>query len=77
MPWRRESGRSNPRYVCFRAVQVVTQSWYQEFCSDENMPQEILFEVMRASNYMTIPPLLDLACLKVTFQLHGKTAEQV
>lgn len=57
------------------SYQIVQQEWYRRYCDE--MPQEMLFEVLRAANYMAIPPLLDLACLKVTFQLHGCNAEQV
>lgn len=58
-------------------AQVVKQEWYQKFCDPENMDQEMLFEVLRAANYLSISPLLDLTCLKVTFQLTGKNAEEV
>ena len=34
-------------------------------------------DLLRAANYMNIKPLLDLACLKVTFMLSGKTEEEV
>jgi hypothetical protein len=36
-----------------------------------------LIELLAAANYMTIKPLLDLICLWVTFQLQGKSSEQV
>jgi S-phase kinase-associated protein 1 len=55
----------------------MTQEWYKQFVSDESMSQEMLFEVLTAANYMGIKPLLDLACLKVTFQLNGKNAEEI
>ena len=55
----------------------MTQEWYRDFCKEDNMDREMLFDVLRAANYMSIPPLLDLACLKVTFQLHGRNAEEV
>jgi hypothetical protein len=56
---------------------VVTQEWYREFCSDENLPSDVLAEVLGAANYMSISPLLDLTCLKYTFMLMGKNAEEV
>ena len=59
------------------AAQVMQQKWYQEFVADENMSQEMLFELLTAANYMGIKALLDLACLKVTFQLNGKSAEEI
>jgi S-phase kinase-associated protein 1 len=55
----------------------MTQEWYRHFVSDDNMSQEMLFEVLTAANYMGIKPLLDLACLRVTFQLNGKNAEEI
>jgi hypothetical protein len=55
----------------------VTQQWYRDFCSDENLPNDLLAEVLAAANYLSISPLLDLACLKYTFQLMGKNADEV
>ncbi|CAB9501828.1 ubiquitin ligase complex SCF subunit sconC [Seminavis robusta] len=57
--------------------EVMPQQWYQNFVADDNMSQEMLFELLTAANYMGIKPLLDLACLKVTFQLNGKSAEEI
>lgn len=37
----------------------------------------MLFDMLTAANFMGIKPLLDLTCLKVTFQLTGKNAEEV
>jgi hypothetical protein len=37
----------------------------------------MLFRVLAAANFMEIPPLLDLTCLWCTFQIHGKSAEEV
>ena len=58
-------------------MQVVTSAWYQDYVADENMPRSMLFKVLSAANYMTIRPLLDLACLWCTFQLQGKSPEEV
>ena len=55
----------------------MDQTWYQEFVADENLSREMLFDLLTAANYMGIKPLLDLTCLKVTFQLTGKNAEEV
>ena len=41
------------------------------------MTDEKLFRVLTAANYLHVQPLLDLACLKVTFNIHGKNAEQI
>ena len=57
--------------------EVVTQEFYRKFVSDENLPDGMLFNILTAANYMEIQPLLDLCCLKVTFKLQGKNAEEV
>jgi hypothetical protein len=41
------------------------------------MNKEMLFRVLAAANFMEIPPLLDLACLWCTFQISGKSPEEV
>ncbi|GAX14544.1 hypothetical protein FisN_6Lh321 [Fistulifera solaris] len=55
--------------------EVMTQEWYQTYAY--GMSDELLFQVLTAANYMEIQPLLDLACLRVTFQLQGKSAEEI
>lgn len=55
----------------------MDQTWYQEFVADENLSRDMLFDLLTAANFMGIKPLLDLTCLKVTFQLTGKNAEEV
>lgn len=55
----------------------MDQEWYQKFVSDENLDRDMLFDLLTAANFMGIKPLLDLTCLKVTFQLTGKNAEEV
>ena len=52
--------------------------WYQNFVSDENLgSRDMLFDLLTAANFMGIKELLDLTCLKVTFQLTGKNAEEI
>jgi S-phase kinase-associated protein 1 len=56
----------------------MDQEWYQNFVSDENLgSQDMLFDLLTAANFMGIKELLDLTCLKVTFQLTGKSAEEI
>lgn len=55
--------------------EIVEQVWYQDYV--ENEDREMLFDLVTAANYMGIKPLLDLACLKVTFELTGKNAEEI
>jgi len=56
-------------------TQCMQQEWYRNFVGD--MDRDMIFEILGAANYMNIKPLLDLACLRVTFELTGKTAEEV
>ena len=59
--------------TCFD--EIVTQSWYRDFLSTKTREQ--VFDLLTAANYMQIKPLLDLTCLKVTFELTGKSAEEI
>lgn len=54
---------------------IVTQDWYQRFVGRED--RDMIFDLLTAANYMGIKPLLDLTCLKVTFELTGKSAEEI
>lgn len=53
----------------------MTDEWYQEF--PRSMEIEEIFEIVAAANFMTIKPLLDLACLWVTFEMQGKSVQEV
>jgi len=59
--------------------EVMNQKWYQDFVSDENLggSNDMLFDLLTAANFMGIKELLDLSCLKVTFQLTGKSADEI
>jgi len=59
--------------------EVMDQEWYQNFVSDENLGPDntMLFDLLTAANFMGIKELLDLSCLKVTFQLTGKSADEI
>eukprot|EP00566_Odontella_aurita_P026471 CAMPEP_0113542190 /NCGR_PEP_ID=MMETSP0015_2-20120614/9465_1 /TAXON_ID=2838 /ORGANISM="Odontella" /LENGTH=177 /DNA_ID=CAMNT_0000442211 /DNA_START=308 /DNA_END=838 /DNA_ORIENTATION=- /assembly_acc=CAM_ASM_000160 len=54
--------------------EVVKQEWYRNFIG---VPQSMVFELVTAANYMEIQSLLDLACLRVSVELMGKTAEEI
>jgi S-phase kinase-associated protein 1 len=56
-------------------AEIVTQEWYRDFLSTK--PREKVFDLLTAANYMQIKPLLDLTCLRVTFELSGKSAEEI
>lgn len=55
--------------------EIVTQEWYRAFMRNEDT--NMVFDLLTAANYMGIKPLLDLACLTVTFELCGKSAEEI
>ena len=56
-------------------LEIVTQGWYRNFFADKTRAQ--IFDTLTAANYMGIKPLLDLSCLKVAFELTGKSAEEI
>lgn len=62
-------------FTVLSILQCMNQEWYRTFVS--GIEREMLFELLTAANYMDIKPLLDLACLRVTFELSQKTAEEV
>ena len=42
-----------------------------------DQPQDIIFELILAANYMDIKSLLDLSCAKVSSLIKGKTPEEI
>ena len=55
--------------------EIVQQEWYRRFILD--LPREMVFSLVNAANYMDIQCLMDLACLKVSFDLMDKNAEEI
>lgn len=55
--------------------EIVTQEWYR--CFIKEMPREMVFQIVNAANYMDIPTLLNLSCLKVSVDLMDKSAEDI
>mmetsp|Transcript_5758 Transcript_5758/g.7561 ORF Transcript_5758/g.7561 Transcript_5758/m.7561 type:complete len:187 (-) Transcript_5758:147-707(-) len=55
--------------------ECMSQEWYRNFVRE--MDRDMIFEILGAANYLNIKPLLDLACLRVTFELTGKSAEEI
>ena len=52
----------------------VVQRWYSDFVGEPaKKDQEMLFELLLASNYMDFKPLLDLTCATVASMIKGKT----
>ena len=56
-------------------TEIITQEWYRDFLADKDRSQ--VFDMVTAANYLGIKPLLDLLCLKATFELTGKNAEEI
>merc|ERR1719343_782077 len=71
--------RDSIEVFTFKQPKVMDQEWYQNFVSDENLggSNDMLFDLLTAANFMGIKELLDLSCLKVTFQLTGKWADEI
>jgi len=42
-----------------------------------DQPQDVIFELILAANYMDIKSLLDLSCAKVSSLIKGKTPEEI
>ena len=51
------------------------QEWFANFV--DTMGQYPLFELIIATNYLDIKPLLDLTCAKVASTLKNKTTKEV
>ena len=54
---------------------LASQPWYRNYISDMDRP--MVFRLVQAANYMEIQPLLDIACLRVSTELVGKSAEEI
>jgi S-phase kinase-associated protein 1 len=52
----------------------IDYPWNVEFC---NVPQEELFELILASNYLNMQSLLDLTCNVVASMIRGKSPEEI
>ena len=52
----------------------LVQPWYADFIAVDKV---LMFELVTASNFMDIKPLLDLACLAVSIFIKGKPAEDI
>lgn len=55
-------------------IEDMVQPWYADFVKVE---QGLLFELVTASNFMDIKPLLDLTCLAVAVFIKGKQASEL
>lgn len=64
-----------PKPITSSEMSEMVGEWEARFVND--MPQELLFEVIKGANYMDIPDLLDLTCAKVASMIRGKTPEEI
>mmetsp|Transcript_14580 Transcript_14580/g.31030 ORF Transcript_14580/g.31030 Transcript_14580/m.31030 type:complete len:144 (-) Transcript_14580:131-562(-) len=60
----------------------VEQKWYQDFVSDEALAgpepaKQTLIQLVKASDYMQIKPLLDLVTFKMKCQMMGKSYDEI
>jgi len=53
---------------------TVVDPWHAEYI---NLEQEVLFELIMASNYLDIKPLLELACAKVASLIKNKSVQEI
>ncbi len=52
----------------------LVQEWYATFV---DVPQETLFDLIEAANYLDLRPLLDLTCATVGAMIKGKSPAQI
>ncbi len=52
----------------------VVDAWYADYI---NLEQEVLFELIMASNYLDIKPLLELSCSKVASLIKNKSIQEI
>eukprot|EP00540_Astrosyne_radiata_P018455 CAMPEP_0116844850 /NCGR_PEP_ID=MMETSP0418-20121206/12930_1 /TAXON_ID=1158023 /ORGANISM="Astrosyne radiata, Strain 13vi08-1A" /LENGTH=170 /DNA_ID=CAMNT_0004475875 /DNA_START=36 /DNA_END=548 /DNA_ORIENTATION=+ len=55
-------------------IEDLVQPWYADFVKIDRV---MLFELVTASNFMDIKPLLDLTCLAVSVMIKGKSPEEL
>ncbi len=53
---------------------TVVDAWYANYI---NCEQEMLFELIMASNYLDIKPLLELSCAKVASMIKNKSIPEI
>ena len=53
---------------------TVVDAWYANYI---NLDQEMLFELIMASNYLEIKPLVELSCAKVASMIKNKSIKEI
>ncbi|WBY58873.1 suppressor of kinetochore protein 1 [Plasmodium yoelii yoelii] len=63
-----------PKPLITSNLQDVVSVWDYDFV---NTDKETLYELIEASNYLDIKPLLDLTCGKIASMMKDKTTEEI
>ncbi|KJP87964.1 hypothetical protein AK88_02398 [Plasmodium fragile] len=63
-----------PKPLITSNLQDVVSTWDYDFV---NTDKETLYELIEASNYLDIKPLLDLTCGKIASMMKDKTTEEI
>lgn len=67
--------REIPRPLPSPNLLDVTDEWDVNFISGIDL--DSVFDLINASNYLDLKPLLDLACARIASIMKGKTAEEI
>ena len=54
-------------------AKVVDDPWYVNYI---NVEHDVLFELIMASNYLDVTPIIELACAKLGTQMKGKSVKE-
>ena len=57
-----------------QSLRDTIQEFYWQFV---NVPQEQIFELMLAANYLDLKPLLELTCAAIALKIKGRTPEEI
>ncbi|KAK8055881.1 E3 ubiquitin ligase complex SCF subunit sconC- variant [Apiospora rasikravindrae] len=71
-PWRPPATNEEESDTRKRTTEI--EEWDQKFMQ---VDQEMLFEIILASNYLDIKPLLDVGCKTVANMIKGKSPEEI
>ena len=66
--------RELPKPLPSAELRDVVDEWDVKFIDINN---DTVFDIINAANFMSIKPLLDLACAKIAVQMKGRTAQEI
>lgn len=66
---------SNSKAYSLDFLQVVTQEWYAKFITE--MPENDVYKLLLAANFMHIQPLLDLVVIRIAWLFSKKSPDEV